>query len=169
MKGSKGTKVRQDQPKWPDISSPLTKLVTMDKAPQSSPKAFPIDRFELLVRSYLDKLVDWEVVHNFAIAHIDDEYLPEFQRPVEDLHLMFLPRFRSDAESYVERTQIKYLLDLLEMLRADVAQYGPEIVRDRELKKMASEDPAKHSARAEHRNRHRRDPRTDSPREDSPQ
>lgn len=135
----------------------------MDKAPQSSPKAFPIDRFELLVRSYLDKLVDWEVVHNFAMAHIDDEYLPEFQRPVEDLHLMFLPRFRSDAETYVEHTQIKYLLELLEMLKADVAQYGPEVVRDRELKKMASEDPTKHSARAEHRNRHRRDPRTDSP------
>jgi hypothetical protein len=135
----------------------------MDKAPQSSPKPFPIDRFELLVRSYLDKLVEWEVVHNFAMAHIDDEYQPEFQRPIEDLHLMFLPRFRSDAESYVERTQIKYLLDLLEMLKADVAQYGADIVRGRELKKIASEDPTKHSARAEHRNRHRRDPRSDRP------
>jgi len=133
----------------------------MDKAPQSSPQAFPIARFELLVRSYLDKLVDWEVVHNFAMAHIDDEYPPEFQRPIEDLHLMFLPRFRADAESYVERTQIKYLLELLELLRADVAQYGAENVRERELQKIASEDPTKHSARAEHRNRHRRDPGTE--------
>ena len=124
-------------------------------------KSFPIERFELLVRSYLDKLVDWEVVHNFAMAHIDDEYQPEFQRPIEDLHLMFLPRFRADAESYVERTQIKYLLDLLEMLKADVAQYGVETVRERELKKIASEDPTKHSARAEHRNRHRRETGTD--------
>jgi hypothetical protein len=131
-----------------------------DKAPQS-PQAFPIARFELLVRSYLDKLVDWEVVHNFAMAHIDDEYAPEFQRPIEDLHLMFLPRFRADAESYVERTQIKYLLELLELLRADVAQYGAENVRERELQKIASEDPTKHSARAEHRNRHRREPGTE--------
>jgi len=130
----------------------------MDKAPQSSPPPFPIDRFELLVRSYLDKLVDWEVVHNFAIAHIDDEYQPEFQRPIEDLHLMFLPRFRHDAESVGERQHIRYLLELLEMLKADVEQYGAETVRERELKKMASEDPTKHSARAEHRNRHRREP-----------
>lgn len=135
----------------------------MDKAPQSSPLPFPIDRFELLVRAYLDKLVDWEVVHNFALAHIDDEYQPEFQRPIEDLHLMFLPRFRSDAESYLERTQIKYLLELLEMLKADVEQYGLEAVRERELKKIASEDPTKHSARAEHRNRHRRDSGMDHP------
>ena len=125
-------------------------------------KQFPIDRFELLVRSYLDKLVDWEVVHNFAMAHIDDRYLPEFQRPIEDLHLMFLPRFRSDAESFIERTQINYLLELLEMLKADVAQLGLELVRDRELKRIASEDPTKHSARAEHRNRHRRDPGPES-------
>jgi hypothetical protein len=131
----------------------------MDKAPQS----FPIERFELLVRSYLDKLVDWEVVHNFAMAHIDDEYQPEFQRPVEDLHLMFLPRFRHDAESYLERNQIRYLLELLEMLKADVEQFGVEVVRERELKKIASEDPTKHSARAEHRNRHRREPGTDRP------
>ena len=137
----------------------------MNKAPQSSsqsrPQSFPIDRFELLVRSYLDKLIDWEVVHNFAMAHIDDEYQPEFQRPIEDLHLMFLPRFRSDAESYVEHTQIKYLLGLLELLKADVAQLGVEVVRERELKRIASEDPTKHSARAEHRNRHRREPGPD--------
>ncbi len=131
----------------------------MDKAPQS----FPIERFELLVRSYLDKLVDWEVVHNFAMAHIDDEYQPEFQRPIEDLHLMFLPRFRHDAESYMERNQIRYLLELLEMLKADVEQFGADVVRERELKKMASEDPTKHSARAEHRNRHRRDTGSDRP------
>ena len=135
----------------------------MDKAPQSSPQPFPIERFELLVRSYLDKLIDWEVVHNFAMAHIDDEYLPEFQRPIEDLHLMFLPRFRADAESYMERTQIKYLLELLEMLKADVEQFGAETVRERELKMIASEDPTKHSARAEHRKRHRRETGTDLP------
>ena len=136
----------------------------MDKAPQSSsPRAFPSERFELLVRSYLDKLVDWEVVHKFAMAHIDDEYQPEFQRPIEDLHLMFLPRFRQDAESYMERAQIKYLLELLEMLKADVGRFGSETVRERELKKIASEDPTKHSARAEHRNRHRRDTRPDGP------
>ena len=128
----------------------------MDPAPAQTP--FPIERFELLVRSYLDKLVDWEVVHNFAMAHIDDEYQPEFQRPIEDLHLMFLPRFRYDAENPQERNQIRYLLELLEMLKADVQQYGVEIVRERELKKMASEDPTKHSARAEHRSRHRREP-----------
>jgi hypothetical protein len=139
----------------------------MDKAPQS-PTPFPIDRFELLVRSYLDKLVDWEVVHNFAMAHIDDEYQPEFQRPIEDLHLMFLPRFRSDAESYVERTQINYLLALLELLKADVAQLGVDAVRDRELARIASEDPNKHSARAEHRNRHRRGPEANPGRESGP-
>ena len=135
----------------------------MDKAPPSSPQPFPIARFELLVRSYLDKLVDWEVVHNFAMAHIDDEYQPEFQRPIEDLHLMFLPRFRADAESYIEAAQIRYLLELLEMLKADVEQFGVETVRERELKKIASEDPTKHSARAEHRNRHRREPGGDRP------
>jgi hypothetical protein len=127
------------------------------------PKPFPIERFELLVRSYLDKLVDWEVVHNFAMAHIDDQYLPEYQRPIEDLHLMFLPRFRYDAESTLEHKQIRYLLDLLEMLKADVEQYGLETVRERELKLMASEDPNKHSARAEHRNRHRREPGAERP------
>ncbi len=139
----------------------------MDKAPQSPPQ-FPIDRFELLVRSYLDKLVDWEVVHNFAMAHIDDEYQPEFQRPIEDLHLMFLPRFRSDAESYVEHAQINYLLALLELLKADVAQLGVDAVRDRELERMASEDPTKHSARAEHRNRHRRGSGPEPGRESGP-
>ncbi len=144
----------------------------MDKAPQSQPQAlpqfFPIDRFVLLVRSYLDKLVDWEVVHNFAVAHIDDEYQPEFQRPIEDLHLMFLPRFRADAESYVERTQINYLLALLELLKADIAQLGIDVVRDRELERIASEDPTKHSARAEHRNRHRREPSNKPGRETGP-
>jgi hypothetical protein len=130
----------------------------MDSSPAKRP--FPIERFELLVRSYLDKLVDWEVIHNFAMAHIDDEYQPEFQRPVEDLHLMFLPRFRYDAESGMEHAQIRYLLGLLEILQADVEQYGVEVVREREVKKMASEDPTKHSARAEHRNRHRRQPGT---------
>ncbi|HUQ49778.1 MAG TPA: hypothetical protein VM056_03605 [Terriglobales bacterium] len=121
-----------------------------------APKQFPVERFELLVHSYLDKLVEWDVVHNFAIAHIDDQYLPEFQRPLEDLHLMFLPRFRNDAESYIEQTQMKYLLELLQMLKEDVEQLGAPAIRERELKRMASEDPAKHSARAEHRNRHRR-------------
>jgi hypothetical protein len=123
----------------------------------SAQRQFPIERFELLVRSYLDKLVDWEVVHNFAMAHIDDEYLPEFQRPVEDLHLMFLPRFRHDAESYMENTQIRYLLGLLELLKADVEELGAEAVRDRELLRIAGEDPTKHSAREEHRRRHRRE------------
>src|SRR5438270_8910438 len=114
-------------------------------------KYFPTAQFELLVRSYLDKLVEWEVVHQFAMAHIDDEYLPEFQRPVEDLHLMFLPQVRTDAESFQERPQINYLLDVLDLLKSDVAQFGAEVVRQREIDRMASEDPSKHSFRAEYR------------------
>jgi|tagenome__1003787_1003787.scaffolds.fasta_scaffold19208471_1 hypothetical protein len=121
-------------------------------------RAFPTERFELLVRSYLDKVVDWEVVHNFAIAHIDDSYQPEFQRPIEDLHLMFLPEYRHDAESVHERPQIKYLLDLLDMLRADVEKFGIDSVRKRELERMAGEDPTKHTLRAEHRERYRKPP-----------
>src|SRR5947209_2019571 len=80
-----------------------------------NPKVFPNEQFELLVRSYLDNIVDWEVVHNFAMAHIDDPYLPEFQRPMEDLHMMFLPAVRHDAESVHDKPQIRYLLDLLEI------------------------------------------------------
>jgi hypothetical protein len=120
------------------------------------PKVFPIARFELLVRSYLDNIVDWEVVHNFAMAHIDDMYEPEFQRPIEDLHLMFLPPFRHDAESAHERPQIRYLLDVLDALKEDVEQLGTEQVRQRELDRMNSEDPSKHFYRAQHRDRHRR-------------
>jgi len=123
-------------------------------------RTFPVRRFELLVRSYVDGIVEWETMHNFAMAHIDDEYEPEYQRPVEDLHLMFLPRFRSDAENPNERAHMKYLLDLLEMLRSDVEKYGVESVRERELRKIASEDPNKHRYRAEHRDRHRRPPST---------
>lgn len=118
-------------------------------------KTFPTEKFELLVRAYLDKLVDWEVLHNFAVAHIDDVYLPEFQRPVEDLHMMFLPKQRHDAESFHERPQIAYLLELLETLRQDVEQLGADSVRERELQRMQSEDPAKHSMRTEFRERHR--------------
>src|SRR5438094_6551016 len=121
-----------------------------------APKTFPYAQFELLVRSYLDKLVDREVVQAFAMAHIDDEYLPEFQRPVEDLHLMFLPHVRNDAESFQERPQINYLLDVLDLLKSDVAQFGADIVRQREIDRMASEDPSKHAFRAEYRDQHRR-------------
>ena len=48
----------------------------------TEPRTFPVNQFELLVRSYLDGILDWETMHNFALAHIDDEYEPEFQRPV---------------------------------------------------------------------------------------
>lgn len=122
----------------------------------AAPKTFPNAQFELLVRSYLDKLVDREVVHTFALAHIDDEYLPEFQRPMEDLHLMFLPPLRHDAETFQERPQIKYLLDVLDLLKTDVAQFGADTIRQREIDRMAAEDPNKHAFRAEHRERHRR-------------
>lgn len=122
----------------------------------AGPKTFPYMQFELLVRSYLDKLVEREVVHQFAMAHIDDEYLPEFQRPVEDLHLMFLPSVRHDAETFQERPQIKYLLDVLDLLKSDVAHFGADIVRQREIDRMAGEEPSKHAFRAEYRARHRR-------------
>ena len=122
----------------------------------AAPKIFPYAQFELLVRSYLDKLVDREVVHAFAMAHIDDEYLPEFQRPVEDLHLMFLPQVRNDAESFQERPQINYLLEVLDLLKSEVAQFGADMIRQREIDRMASEDPSKHAFRAEYRGQHRR-------------
>jgi hypothetical protein len=118
-------------------------------------RTFPLEQFELLVRSYLDNLVEWEVVHNFAMAHFDDEYQPEFQRPIEDLHLMFFPDVRHDAESVYDKPQIQYLLALLDNLRQDVKQLGPEAVRQRELQKMANEDPSKHVNRAEYRARFR--------------
>ena len=120
------------------------------------PKTFPNDQFVLLVRSYLDNLVDWEVVHNFAMAHIDDPYLPEFQRPMEDLHMMFLPEIRHDAESVTEKPQIRYLLDLLDMLKADVEQLGPDAVRSREMDLMSKEPESKLASRKEFRDRHRR-------------
>jgi hypothetical protein len=123
---------------------------------ETLPKGFPHEQFELLVRSYLDNIVEWEVVHNFAMAHIDDVYLPEFQRPMEDLHLMFLPAVRNDAESVHEKPQIRYLLDVLELLKSDVEQYGLETIREREMQVMAGEEPSKHENRREFRNRHRR-------------
>jgi hypothetical protein len=122
---------------------------------ETLPKSFPNEQFELLVRSYIDNLVDWDVVHNFAMAHIDDVYLPEFQRPMEDLHLMFLPAVRHDAESVHERPQIRFLLDLLDLLKSEVEQYGVETIRDREMQVMAGEDPSKHEHRREFRDRHR--------------
>lgn len=125
---------------------------------EGRPRSFPEAKFELLVRSYLDRLVDWEVLHQFAVAHIDDQYRPEFQRPVEDLHLMFLPEFRHDAESAHERPQITYLLDVWESLKQDVEKFGAEQVRQRELQRMASEPPSKHFYRNEHRERHRKRP-----------
>jgi hypothetical protein len=123
---------------------------------ETLPKSFPHEQFELLVRSYLDNIVEWDVVHNFAMAHIDDVYLPEFQRPMEDLHLMFLPPVRNDAESVHEKPQLRYLLDVLELLKSDVAQYGIEAIREREMQVMAGEEPSKHENRREFRNRHRR-------------
>jgi hypothetical protein len=120
------------------------------------PKTFPNDQFVLLVRSYLDNIVDWDVVHNFAMAHIDDPYLPEFQRPMEDLHMMFLPEVRHDAESVTEKPQIHYLLELLEMLKSDVAQLGPDAVRSREMELMSKEPASKLTSRKEFRDRHRR-------------
>ena len=125
---------------------------------EGGPKTFPEAKFELLVRSYLDRIVDWEVLHQFAIAHIDDHYRAEFQRPVEDLHLMFLPEYRHDAESAHERPQIKYLLEVWELLKQDVAKMGAEQVRQRELQRMASEPSSKHFYRNEHRERHRKRP-----------
>ena len=121
-------------------------------------KIFPVEKFELLLRSYLDNLVEWEVLHNFAMAHFDDEYLPEWQRPVEDLHLMFFPEVRHDAESYPERGQIKYLLDVWELLKHDAQKLGVEAVRQRELERMASEPASKHVNRFEYRERFRRRP-----------
>src|SRR4051812_13516077 len=120
------------------------------------PKVFPNERFELLVRSYLDNIVDWEVVHNFAMAHIDDPYLPEFQRPMEDLHMMFLPAVRNDAESVHEKPQIRYLLDLLDLLKSEVEKLGPDIVRSREMQLMSQEPDSKLEYRKEFRDRHRR-------------
>lgn len=120
------------------------------------PKVFPNEQFELLVRSYLDNIVDWDVVHNFAMAHIDDPYLPEFQRPMEDLHMMFLPAVRHDAESVHDKPQIRYLLDLIEMLKEDIVQLGPDAVRSREMGLMANEPESKLASRKEFRDRHRR-------------
>jgi len=131
-------------------------VIKIDLQMRTASKTFPTAQFELLVRSYLDKLVEWDVVHQFAMAHIDDEYLPEFQRPVEDLHLMFLPPVRHDAETFQERPQIKYLLDVLDLLKSDVAQFGADTVRQREIDRMAGEDPSKHAFRAQYRDRHRR-------------
>jgi hypothetical protein len=119
-------------------------------------RIFPVERFELLVRSYLDGIIDWDTMHNFAIAHIDDDYEPAFQRPIEDLHLMFLPSIRHDSESEHEKPQIRYLLDVLQMLRSEVEQFGVEPIRERELNRIASEDPTKHTYRAQHRERYRR-------------
>ena len=96
------------------------------------------------------------MLYNFAQAHIDDEYEPEFQRPIEDLHLMFLPQFRHDAESVDDRPRMRYLLGVLELLREDVAELGQPGVRERELSRIASEDPRKHSYRAQYRDQHRR-------------
>ncbi|MCU1287215.1 MAG: hypothetical protein JWO13_3565 [Acidobacteriales bacterium] len=123
---------------------------------ETLPKSFPHEQFELLVRSYLDNIVDWDVVHNFAMAHIDDIYLPEFQRPMEDLHLMFLPAVRNDAESVHERPQIRYLLDVLDLLKEDVVKHGIEAIREREMQVMSGEAPSKYENRREFRNRHRR-------------
>ena len=120
------------------------------------PKSFPHEQFELLVRSYVDNIVEWEVVHNFAMAHIDDIYLPEFQRPMEDLHLMFLPEVRNDAESVHEKPQIRYLLDLLDLLKSDVAQMGQETVREREVRLMHGEPESKATSRREFRDKYRR-------------
>jgi hypothetical protein len=122
------------------------------------PQFFPTDRFELLVKLYLDGGVEWDTMHNFAIAHIDDFYEPEFQRPVEDLHLMFLPAYRIDAENPFERPHMKYLLQLIELLRHEVNKYGADAIRQREIDRMAGEDPSKHFNRAEFRNKHRRKP-----------
>jgi hypothetical protein len=122
------------------------------------PQIFPLDRFELLVRLYLDGAVDWDVMHNFAMAHIDDFYEPAFQRPVEDLHLMFLPEYRVDAENPFERPHMKYLLALIENLRHEVNKYGADTIRQREIDRMAGEDPSKHYHRAEYRKKHRRKP-----------
>lgn len=117
-----------------------------------------MEQFELLVRSYLDRILDREVLHNFALAHIDDEYLPEFQRPLEDLHLMFLPDLRADSETFPERPHIRYLLDLLEEHKKEVEEQGVEAIRLRELTRMAKEPDSKVEGRARHRDQYRRPP-----------
>lgn len=119
-------------------------------------KIFPARKFELLLRSYLDNIIEREVLHNFAMAHFDDEYEPEYQRPVEDLHLMFFPEFRHDAESYPERGQIKYLLEVWDLLKADVEKFGVDEVRRREMDRMSNEPETKYQGRMEYRERFRR-------------
>ena len=116
---------------------------------------FPVAKFELLVRSFLDNLIEWEVMHNFAIAHFDDPYAPEFQRPVEDLHMMFLPPVVPDHEMHTTRPQMRYLLEVLEMLRQDIDQLGLPAVRNRELHRMQEEAPDKVNLRREVRERYR--------------
>lgn len=117
-----------------------------------------MEQFELLVRSYLDRILDREVLHNFALAHIDDEYLPEFQRPLEDLHLLFLPDLRSDSETFPERPHIRYLVDMLEELKKEVEEHGVEAIRLRELTRMAKEPESKVENRARHRDQYRKPP-----------
>lgn len=116
---------------------------------------FPTAKFELLVRTFLDNVVDWEVMHNFAMAHFYDTYAPEYQRPIEDLHMMFFPPVAHDHELHSVRPQIRYLLDLLDLLKQDVEQYGEETIRERELARMAEEAPEKRTSRREYREQHR--------------
>jgi len=116
---------------------------------------FPAAKFELLVRSFLDKLIEWEVMHKFAMAHFDDAYPPEFQRPIEDLHLMFFPKVTHDHELHNTRPQMKYLLDVWDLLKQDVQDLGVENIRERELQRMASEAAGKTESRRAFREQHR--------------
>src|SRR5208282_3552234 len=112
---------------------------------------FPAAKFELLVRSFLDKLIEWEVMHNFAMAHFDDAYPPQFQRPIEDLHLMFFPAVANDHELHQTRPQMKYLLEVWDLLKHEVEQFGIENIRERELQRMASEAEGKWESRKAYR------------------
>ena len=51
---------------------------------------------------------------------------------------------------------LAYLLDVLELLKSDVEQYGLETIREREMQVMAGEEPSKYENRREFRNRHRK-------------
>jgi hypothetical protein len=124
----------------------------MDQAPIEKARIFPNEQFELLVRSYLDKILEWEVVHNFAMAHIDDLYLPEYQRPIEDLHFMFFPEIQPDIHYTADRNRMTYLLALLDQLKEDVKSLGAESVRERERARMDAEVASKTESRSEVRN-----------------
>jgi hypothetical protein len=91
--------------------------------------------FEDAVREYLQGNRDWDSVHELAVEMEWNDQLdfpPEIRRPMEELHMVFLPDSRDDRQFLADREEIARLLSDVDRLKRDARTLGTNVVADGE-------------------------------------